>query len=362
MIGGVIESRQNDFKINFVSKSKIFFIKNTQGYYITPTYSVRSGISKIINIEKPYEIIIPKYFCHKSFTKVFAKNKFKKTYYDINFKNFKPEKANLFEKLKKNKNKKILILVNYFGLTKIDDLIKTIKKLYPHIVIIYDSAHNLAEIKKSSHIADYEVFSLRKFLPLPSGGFIISKKKIDFRYSVLKEEINLYKKASILKIKNKKNIKKNDYYLKLFEKIDLYKKNLKRFPNLLVFNRFDKFNLNKIFLRRKKNYNFLYFNLKNIKFISLPKKFLFNKFFSPLNFPLFIKDKDKRNSLLNFLKSKKIYCSVYWIKDDIKIKDKLNFLNSCKKNILNIPIDQRYNTKDMKKILLNIKYFINSNV
>ena len=53
MIGGVIEARENDFKINFVSKSKKFLIKNTQGYYITPIYSVRSGISKIINTEKP---------------------------------------------------------------------------------------------------------------------------------------------------------------------------------------------------------------------------------------------------------------------------------------------------------------------
>ena len=70
----------------------------------------------------------------------------------------------------------------------------------------------------------------------------------------------------------------------------------------------------------------------------------------PLYFLIKFSNMQKRNTVRSYMRKNNIYCPVFWDSSHLDLK---NFPNSKRffENILAIPIDHRFNNKDMEYIV-----------
>jgi dTDP-4-amino-4,6-dideoxygalactose transaminase len=108
-------------------------------------------------------------------------------FYELND-DLTPNIFNLIDLFKKNKNKAILVIINYFGFSaNWAELMKVISEYHP--VVINDCAH--APFSRDingdllSEMGDFTLYSLNKVLPVTDGAMIFSK---DQRFESLYKE------------------------------------------------------------------------------------------------------------------------------------------------------------------------------
>jgi len=305
--------------------------------------SGRTGIKNILkNLLKTNDkCLIPNYLCESIFN---CFNNY--DYYKISD-DFSIDFIHLKKLIEKN-NYKIIYIINYFGY--IDSNIEKIKKLCKehNLYIIEDFTHNNFSKKLYGDIC---LCSYRKSLETPFGCIVIDKNNL----------LNIDQK-----------VKFNVLYI-LFVFLKLFMMILKNFsiikfiwrPSLLFCeNNIDKIKysnfdyINHFFYKyynnisnmtaRKKNFEIIHSNLK----IKTLDKFVGTYF----TYPIFLKNSLQRNNLVKNLIKERIYCPYYWCMDFDKNND-------CNKklveNMLCIPIDQRYNEKDMLYISNIINLYLN---
>jgi hypothetical protein len=273
----------------------------------------RSSFDIIINFIKPKKIYLPYYAC-KDLLKVLKLNKIKYQYYSID-NSFKPKKKVI---LKRNE---YVLLINYFGIENI----KTSKKNY-----IYDLSLSFFN---STNKLDLFFNSARKFIYTSCGSFLSLKK---FNKQIYSE-----------KFKNENIIPKNYKQFKYNEK----KQNIitKLFPNKYLDKHLIYQDLKKIKNIRKRNYSFFHKRLKNINILKLKKKA-----HGPLYFPLLLNNGEQVRKALNKIK---IYTPILW--KNLRKNKQFSFEYCLAKNCIFLPIDQRYNIKDMNYIYTNLMKILN---
>jgi len=230
-------------------------------------------------------------------------------------KNLKPKKKII---LKKNE---YALLINYFGIENI----KKSKKNY-----IYDLSLSFFN---TTNKLDLFFNSARKFFCTSCGSFLSLKK---FNNKIYSEEFN---NKNIIP-KNYKQFKYNEEKQKITTKL---------FSNKYLDKNLIYQNFKKIKNIRKKNYSFFYNHLKNINLLKLTKKA-----HGPLYFPLLLNNGWQVRKALNKVK---IYTPILW-KNLKKIKQ-FSFEYYLAKNCIFLPIDQRYNIKDMNYIYTNLMKILN---
>lgn len=246
------------------------------------------------------------------------------------------------------KKYKVIYIINYFGY--IDSNIMKIKSLCNknNIYIIEDYTHN---IYSKNLYGDICLCSYRKSLETPFGCIVIDKnnimnifQKIEFNILYI---IFVLLKLVMMILKNYKYLKFVWRPLLLFceNKLDNIKYSNFDYINHFFYKYYNsKLNLN----IRKKNFKILHSNLK-IKTLDI----FVNTYFT---YPIFLKNQNERDNLVKKLIKKKIYCPYYWNLDFDKH-------NKCNKhlveNMMCIPIDQRYNEKDMLYISNIINLYLN---
>ena len=103
----------------------------------------------------------------------------------------------------------VVLLMNFYGITEANGTIEAIRDKYSDAILIEDVTHILfnpekyldnAFYGKDEYVPDYQVGSIRKWLGVPDGAFVISKKEFimgaltgetdftDMRYEALKEK------------------------------------------------------------------------------------------------------------------------------------------------------------------------------
>jgi hypothetical protein len=273
----------------------------------------RSSFDIIINFIKPKKIYLPYYAC-KDLLKVLKLNKIKYQYYSID-NSFKPKKKVI---LKRNE---YVLLINYFGIENI----KKSKKNY-----IYDLSLSFFN---STNKLDLFFNSARKFIYTSCGSFLSLKK---FNKQIYSE-----------KFKNENIIPKNYKQFKYNEK----KQNIitKLFPNKYLDKHLIYQDLKKIKNIRKRNYSFFHKRLKNINILKLKKKA-----HGPLYFPLLLSNGEQVRRALNKIK---IYTPILW--KNLRKNKQFSFEYYLAKNCIFLPIDQRYNIKDMNYIYTNLMKILN---
>ena len=329
--------------------------------------SGRCALSTIllnINLKMKY-ILVPDYFCGETIIPILQKNGCEYRFYSIN-ERLELDKNFIIEELK-NKNIGAILLINYFGIVKNNQIIKTIKSIRNDVHVILDCAQDLYEpimVDKTKQLADYIFVSFRKFLETPDGSFVRSKKLFDIKMdknrslsnqafhqtigSILKYDY-LHYYSEVADDKNLENI-----FLKYINNSKIDNPNRVPLSNVTL-DIIERLDLDEYARIRKRNYDYLSEHIVESPLITpLIKKR--NENCIPMTFPVIVKN-NQRDELRNFFRKENILCPIHWPLYSM-ISDKIGkTAETLYRNILSFPIDQRYGLKEMEIIIDKLKKF-----
>ncbi len=341
------------------------------------SYWTRSGRSGIALVLKSWHkqlsdgwILMPDYQCW-DISSVF--DKVDKKYILVND-NLELEISDLEAFLKDQKLRAVL-LIDYFGLSNIQPYIERIKTLRPDVLIIVDAVQAFLSLVFLENLylgADAIISSPRKFLPIPDGGLVIFKNEkpifnLTKNNDTLTKQISYFVAAGLLKdskIKGSYDLESLTYMETLY--LDFFECHKRLFDNEIKaissfsFRIIERTDLKLIAKKRLKSFEWMSNSLKDKKYANIIRP-IFTEISSPgLIFPVRVLSQ-QRDSLRNYLKSKGIYCPVYWPIQE----SQLPFLGESSKQligeILGLPIDQRYDNSELSKILEEIMLFNKAN-
>lgn len=260
-------------------------------------------------------------------------------FYDVEF-----EQSAVTYKIDKSYACDVFFAVDYFGtdsrcLKKYTDFYQT-----KGCVIVEDITHTLLNSKAGCTDADYYVASLRKWFPVPAGGWIgkckgvlTNKPCIDSEHAVEKIKAGMKEKHQYIsgQIKDK---------VSFLEKMTGFESDLVQLNPMLQIDKLSLNIINRIDIdtvrhSRKANAFVLYERLKDVKAIT----FLNTQAEIKENVPLFLPivlDNKLRNTLRKHLIKKGFYCPVHW-------PETMGADCGIRKNELSIVCDQRYSQEDM---------------
>lgn len=248
---------------------------------------------------------------------------------------------------------KCIYIVQYFGKKISDDMKQAIKEWKSKdIIVIEDITMSLfSNDKNSIGFGDYIIGSIRKWLPIPDGGFISSQKteipkepnddcvsKYTHYYSI----VQIMKKEYIKNNLSDKELKDNymEYYKKsideLFSDYKIY--SISQVSKSYINN----YNMEEIIEKREYNYDYLYNKINEISNVK-PKIKRENNM---LPFGMLI-ETQYRDELLKYLIEAGIYCNVHWRLPDNPQNRDVQYLSN---SIITIPCDQRYGESEMDYI------------
>ena len=310
---------------------EIEFRKERYFQYLTD--SGRSSLRLILNSLKKKFFLLPDFIC-KEVVDIFKEKQIKFEYYLIG-KNFESHQI-------KNKEFDVLYVINYFG------KISTISQAYKNKIIIEDNVF-FSEFDNNYNLKKWVGFnSLRKISPLVDGSIVKSTIKLQGELIKNKDSkyVKIKSKGLNLKYENLNFNKKKKYIpsIILGESLLNKQKKIYKMSNQSIFQYFHflKNNDNEQ-LVRKKNFNYLKNKLDKIKVNIEPNFFSFFVFLLP-----------GKKQLISNLKIKNIFLPSYWPKFDC-----LN--NNLYDSLVCIPLDSRYNNKNMKKIVKYVLEHIEKN-
>ena len=253
-------------------------------------------------------------------------------------------------------NAGIVLFHKYFGFDTIRDLGKTNTELRSHnIITIEDTTQSLYSSFVPSH-ADYCVASIRKWCGVPDGGFAVCREgnfnirptEYDKKLGFAKVEASLQKHNWIIN-----GIGDKETFLKKYreaEDILNTQNNFHTINPLSLAIQFHQLDTNRLKERRRKNFLTLLSSIKNINGI----KPVFNSLSEevvPLYFPIYCMD---RNATQTLLAQNDIFAPIVWPKAD-NCPEICQEAEEIYNHILCIPIDQRYDTDDMERIVNVLK-------
>lgn len=285
--------------------------------------SARNCLEYILTAKKYTKIHIPYYTCDVLLEPV-TKLNIPYEFYDID--------SNLEPLLdySRIKETEVLLYTNYFGIK--DIFIRNLMKKYPHHVII-DNAQALF----SSPIQNIDSFySPRKFVGVADGGYLYTDQKIATEFE--KDESyqrmgHLLKRIDLSAEQGYSDFSENDKSLEN-QPIRIMSNLTKRILSGIDYDSIKK--------QRRENFAFLHSHLKEKNLLQIEEY----EESVPMVYPFRTHDTDLKQRLI----SNRIYCASYW-------PNVLEWCNEDKnaywlaKEVIALPIDQRYSVNDMKKIL-----------
>ena len=290
--------------------------------------SARNCLEYILRAKKGSKIYLPYYTCDVILEPI-EKLSLDYEFYDVDF-NLEP----IFD-YSRIKNNEFFLYTNYFGIK--DNFINELIQRIPKNIII-DNAQALFSpaIKNIS-----QFYSPRKFVGVADGGLLHTIEKIDTDFE--KDESyqrmsHLLKRIDLSAEQGYADFSENDKSLE--------QQPIKRMSNLTerILSGIDYQSIKK---QRKENFSFLHEALKDKNLLSIE----LSKDSIPMIYPFRTHDENLRQNLIN----ERVYCATYW-------PNVFNWCNEDKnsyilaKEIIALPIDQRYSTNEMKKILECIMY------
>ena len=212
-------------------------------------------------------------------------------------------------------------------------------------------------------LTDYIIGSLRKWYPVPDGGFVTTNHKIGTG-AVIKDNYFSTERSSCLTNKWRYLYRQDTLENKALTKQNYLAQNRQLEDWLDHMNHVSSISSISVSIlqgiieedykkKRNENYNILYSGLKDMKCLSYPFK-EHNKDTVPLYFPIYTRN---RESLQFCLREHDIYAPVLWPigKANEKIlNEQEKFIYS---SLLALPMDARYGEAEMLKIIDTIKQF-----
>ncbi len=280
--------------------------------------SARNALRYVIRVYDIHEIYVPFYTCPVVWDAINAEN-CKIIPYDIDD-NFLP--------LVDIPKDAFVLYNNYFGINGKN--IEIMAKKYKNLIV--DNAQSFYAPKSGIG----SIYSPRKFFGLPDGGIVICDKHLqdDFEASLSYDKCeHLLKRIDLGARAGYADFQKNDESL-----INQPIQKMSKLTTALMGN-IDYENSRK---QRLENFNFLHNILKdkNQIHINLSDDYV------PMVYPYKTDDKNLRQQLIQ----NNIFVAKYWPKEENGCMNS-DLAENMANTIIPLPIDQRYNTNDMKEIL-----------
>lgn len=229
------------------------------------------------------------------------------------------------------KDSEYILYTNYFGIK--DEYIYSLVKLYGDKLIV-DNAQAL--FAKSTVNC---IYSPRKFVGVPDGGIAFSEKSFDRKN--LKNDTSYHRFTHLIK---RIDIDASSAY-KDFQESDnqLINQDIQLMSNLTK-RLLESINFDSVKTIRRNNYLYLNEHLSKFNKLKLPD---ISSFECPMVYPYYIENGD---ILRKKLIANKIFIATYWLNVfEWCPESSLEYVYA--KNILPLPIDQRYAIKDLDKYL-----------
>lgn len=252
-----------------------------------------------------------------------------------------------------------ILLIDYFGLKSHEELAATIKKKFPHTIIIQDISH-LSFIPHmlglSLYYGDYVFGSLRKVFPVPDGGFVEGDPLSGKKYS--EDCLNVVDIKLAGKLLKNLFIHNSEFRKEEIDSMALGLSNRaeKLFAQQLSYS--DISTISKIILhgtnymgiykQRRENYSVLREAIiKTCPSCDLRIASELSAGMMPYQLPVLFPNMIIRNRMRDKLVRAGVFCSIIWELDPaVHSKGGSEALKISKK-ILSLPVDQRYRTEDM---------------
>lgn len=249
----------------------------------------------------------------------------------------------------------ILFLMHYFGALQPQDVLDGIRELADKTgtFIIEDTTHSIFTAKKT--IGDYMLCSIRKWMPIAGGGVLYyNDDKLGLKVTDHpKSDNNLRTYGMILKdLFLKERLDCNSEYRAIFEESESA---LDRQEEIFMISDLSKFiatcvSVSGLRTIRRRNYKLLEDKLSEMgvrpAIVSGPDD-------TPLVFPIRVHERD---SLRKYLMDNRIYCAVHWPFDGF-CPDERPFAVRNSKELISLPIDQRYDTSHIEYMIDVLKRF-----
>jgi len=314
------------------------------------TSSGRGAISLLLHEVQPKlkTALLPAYICNSVILPFIAQG-YTCYFYDTNS-DLTPD----FESIVARGDIGIFLHMGYYGFPTNNGLLDIIKRFKTEsTIIVEDITHTLFSNYQRFEENDYYMASIRKWMGLPSGGFLASPNRTvesTLRHNQL--FANIRREAQLVKARylsgGDEALKSR--YLDLFAKgeavldSDIEPYHIDALSMALI----SMVDVNGLIDKRRANFKILSEGLKNVKYIEsiftgLPENIC------PLFYPIYIKK--KRSEICQKLIEKNIYCPIHWpVPEQIECRHFENAANIYN-IVLSIPCDQRYGVEDMKRVV-----------
>ena len=318
------------------------------------TSSGRGAITLLLQQIQPVQksVLLPAYIC-ESVILPFLEQEYDCKYYEVD-ENLVPN----IESINSHENIGVFFHMGYYGFSTNSNLENVLESFREtSTIIVEDITHTLFSSYERSKFNNYYVGSIRKWVGIPSGGFLASNAGIE-KKSLDEDTIFSNKRFEAL-INKGKYMSKNEPEIKelslsQFSEAEGYL-NLDSSPyrmDKLSVEILNTLNEEELIRKRKDNYMILSNGIKNINYLQ-PLFETIDEKCCPMFFPILLKE--NRSSIRSKLAEQDIYCPIHWpLPPQIDINVLGNTV-SIYNNVLSIPCDQRYEIKDMNRIIAVLK-------
>lgn len=350
----LFENKNQEFFLPFMENKKYDY----HYFFNTGRSAIEYLLKQISSKDENKKILLPSFNCASVIDAVKRAN-IDYDFYTIT-EDFQIDIDSINEKL--DENVQFIYIIQYFGGYQSQESYDFLKKLQlEQTIIIEDLSHALyTKHEKFIGFGDYVLGSIRKWLPIPDGAFLSSKKEIPKAHieNGYNEYTFNYLVAQLMKKEylSNRNLDKHQF-LSLNQKAikSLFTDYTIRNITELSLNYIHSYDMNYVMERRLKNYYYLNEKTKKISFlkpvISLKEGQI------PFGYVVFC---EKRDMLLKHLINNNVYCNVHWrLQEEVQKSDRV--CNMISKKILTIPCDQRYGKTEMDYIINVLKNFENDN-
>lgn len=285
--------------------------------------SARSAFRALLEFVRPKKVWVPKYICDAMIAPLIDVG-ISYDWYDLD------EWFNVPSSLVLEDNE-LLLYVNYYGVCQrcVDDILNR----FPAKQVVYDFSQAFFDVPRSDALAT--IYSLRKFLGVPDGGFLVTD--IPIQTPSIEDDGSIERMTHLLKrLYDEPENGYSDYLSSENTLINTMPKKMSRLTQRLL-NLVDYYSVQK---KRADNFRHLHEKLKELNLFD----FTGIKVISPLCYPFIIDEEGLRDRLIN----NRVFVPTYWNDALERVENGWGRRNI--KNFLPLPIDQRYSKHDMDNL------------
>lgn len=352
-----IVDHEMGFPVESLFPQKNNVLKYLDDFHYILTDSGRSAIRMLSHHLPEGDVLVPYFSCSSVFRSLSSK-KNRIVYYRVNH-DFSVDLDDLDHKI--TDETKVIYLIHSFGKTQPKYVLEHCKKLRDDygLLIIEDTTHSI--FSNPLTIGDYAVSSLRKWMPIPDGGVLYSRKDLsEFQEEKLEKGGTPERLMSLTlcELFHKGEITDRglveQYFAKQEMQLDEYEQSGEYF-GMSDLTRFlcTCFDVSVLCRKRKENLRLLTEKIRDLPFLKLAIPD-FPEEDCPYDLPVYLEDRDR---FCEYLRGNGIYPWRIWRTYETPELQGYEESLEMGRHIVNLPIDQYHSTEDMMYVADVIRAF-----